>query len=107
MKKYQMFEWNPKPSMEKPWLEIGGPDGQITYPPGMLKTRKGTIIFFEAYNDRTRAYGVVPGWVVSKPRKAPGRDTLLVRVVPLTPAEKRRYRDRLCKIICARKIFFW
>lgn len=108
MKKSQIYEYDPKSHLDRQsWFEITGPDGQIFDPPGELKVRNGSIIFFRAHNDQAGSYGVVPGWVVSKPRKAPGRNMLIVRVIPLTPAERRRYRDRLRKIILTPKILFW
>lgn len=106
-KKFQIYEYDPKSYLNSLYLEIPGTDGQIFDPPRELKVRKGSIIFFQAYNNHTGSYAVVPGWVVSKPRKAPGRNTLLLRVVPLTSAEKKTYRKRLRKIICAHKILFW
>jgi hypothetical protein len=107
MRKSQIYEYDLTSYLNRSQLEIPGPDGQIFDPPKEIKTKKGSIVFFHAYNDHAKGYAVVPGWLVSKPRKAPGRNRLLVRVVPLTSAEKKQYRVRLKRIIRSPKILFW
>lgn len=103
MKELQTFEY----SLHQSWLEVQGADDQTSNPPQKMETRKGSIIFFLASNNEMGDYVVVPGWLMSKPRKASGRSRILAKVLPLTSTEKKKYRNKLRKTTCRTKILFW
>lgn len=67
--------------------------------PKLIETRKGKSIIVFQTNSMRGTMGVVVGWVLSKPRKAPGRDMMFVKVCPLTPSERKRYSRRFKKAL--------
>lgn len=90
--KTKVFEYSESPDPFP--LEFLCGDSPTFEPPITMKTREGSIIFFQAYKE-DGPYGVIPGLAISKPRKAPGRKMMLVKVHPLSSAQQKKYQTRL------------
>ena len=90
--KIETFQYSKFPSSST--LDIPSDNYPTFEPPMEIKTKEGNIIFFQAQNGR-KSYGVIPGWAVSKPRKAPGREMMLVKIRRLTVTEQKKYRAML------------
>lgn len=87
--------------LHNPPMEMLPRDVETIYPPSEIKTRnpKGKIILFQGKAEYGQ-YGVVVGWVLSKPRKLPKREGMVrIKVLPLTKVEQGQYRSRLRKLL--------
>lgn len=74
-------------------------------PPQEIKTSQGKILICQA-SANNKPYGIIPGWILSSPKKTRDNQRKLIRVRPLTYEEQKAFRPTIRKRLQG-NLLFW